>query len=233
MSSTKATARLAGILYIVMGIPAWFSLMSIPSALYVHGNATATMHNIMNAEPLYRLGILSELVSQTIFIFLVLVFYDLFKDVDRKQARLMVTLVVVAVAIEFVNCVNLIAPLVVLSGADYLSVFSKPQLDALAFTFLKLRHSGLDVVGLLWGLWLVPLGVLVIKSRFIPRLLGVLVIAAGVAYVVGSVTAIIWPAQRDIVSRFTLPMGGAGELLLVLWLLVIGAKENPLEAHTT
>jgi hypothetical protein len=233
MSSTKATARLAGILYIVMGIPAWFSLMSIPSALYVHGNATATMHNIMNAEPLYRLGILSELVSQTIFIFLVLVFYDLFKDVDRKQARLMVTLVVVAVAIEFVNCVNLIAPLVVLSGADYLSVFSKPQLDALAFTFLKLRHSGLDVVGLLWGLWLVPLGVLAIKSRFIPRLLGILVIAAGVAYVAGSITAIIWPAQRDIVSRFTLPIGGAGELLLVLWLLVIGVKENPLEAQTT
>jgi uncharacterized protein DUF4386 len=233
MSSTKATARLAGILYIVMGIPAWFSLMSIPSALYVHGNATATMHNIMNAEPLYRLGILSELVSQTIFIFLVLVFYDLFKDVDRKQARLMVTLVVVAVAIEFVNCVNLIAPLVVLSGADYLSVFSKPQLDALAFTFLRLRHSGLDVVGLLWGLWLVPLGVLAIKSRFIPRLLGILVIAAGVAYVAGSITAIIWPAQRDIVSRFTLPIGGAGELLLVLWLLVIGVKENPLEAQTT
>jgi len=74
---------------------------------------------------------------------------------------------------------------VVLSGADYLSVFSKPQLDALAFTFLKLRHSGLDVVGLFWGLWLVPLGVLVMKSRFIPRLLGVLVIAAGVAYIVG------------------------------------------------
>ena len=233
MSSTKATARLAGILYLVMGIPAWFSLVSIPSALYVHGNATATMRNVMNAESLYRLGILSELVSQTIFIFLVLVFYDLFKDVDRKQARLMVTLVVVAVAIEFVNCVNLIAPLVVLSGADYLSVFSKPQLDALAFTFLKLRHSGLDVVGLFWGLWLVPLGVLVMKSRFIPRLLGVLVIAAGVAYIVGSVTAIIWPAQRDIVSRFTLPIGGVGELLLVLWLLVIGAKENPLEAKRT
>jgi hypothetical protein len=145
----------------------------------------------------------------------------------------MVTLVVVAVAIEFVNCINLIAPLVVLSGADYLSVFSKPQLDALAFTFLKLRQSGLDVVGLFWGLWLVPLGVLVIKSRFIPRLLGALVIAAGVAYVVGSVTAIIWPAQRDIVSRFTLPIGGVGELLLVLWLLVIGAKETPLEAQTT
>ena len=178
MSSTKAKARLAGVLYLVMGIPAYFSLMYVPHVLYVRGDATATMRNIMNAESLFRLGILSELVSQTIFIFLVLVFYDLFKDVDRKQARLMVILVAVAVAIEFVNCINLIAPLILLGGADYLSVFSKPQLDGLAFTFLKLRDNGIDVVSLLWGLWLLPLGILVIKSRFMPRVLGALLIVA-------------------------------------------------------
>lgn len=229
MSSTKAKARLAGVLYLVMGIPAYFSLMYVPHVLYVRGDATATMRNIMNAESLFRLGILSELVSQTIFIFLVLVFYDLFKDVDRKQARLMVILVAVAVAIEFVNCINLIAPLILLGGADYLSVFSKPQLDGLAFTFLKLRDNGIDVVSLLWGLWLLPLGILVIKSRFMPRVLGALLIVACVGYIAGSVTAIMWPIRMHMVSMFSLPLGGLGELSLVVWLLIMGVKEQPVE----
>ena len=169
MSSINAKARLAGILYVLMGIPAWYSLMYVPSALMVRGDATATARNITNAAFIYRLGILSELVSQTIFIFLVLVLYDLFKDVDRKQARLMVTLVAVAVAFEFANCLNLIAPLILLGGGDFLSVFTKAQLDALAFVFLKLRNSGLGVISLLWGLWLLPFGILAFKSGFFQK----------------------------------------------------------------
>lgn len=233
MSSIKAKARLAGILYLVMGIPAWFSLMYIPSAFVVRGDATATARNIMNGESLYRLGILSQLFSQTIFIFLVLALYDLLKDVDRKQARLMVTLVAVSVAFEFVNCLNLIAPLILLSGADFLSVFTKPQLDALALVFLKVRNSGLGVVSALWGLWLLPFGVLVIKSGFIPKILGVLLIVACFAYLADSVTSIVFPAGTPVVSSITLPLGGLGELSIVLWLLVKGAKAQSREVLLT
>lgn len=201
MSSIKAKARLAGILYLVMGIPAWFSLMYIPSAFMIRGDASATARNIANGQLLYRLGILGELVSQTIFLVLALVLYDLLKDADRKQARLMVMLVGVSVAFEFINCLNLIAPLILLGGADFLSVFSKPQLDALALFFLKLRNSGLGVISLIWGLWLLPFGVLVFKSGFFPKVLGVLLIVACFAYVTDSVTSIMLPAPMPTVPR--------------------------------
>ncbi len=233
MGSIKAKARLAGILYVLMGIPAWFSLMYIPSAFIVHGDATATARNIANGESIYRLGILSELVSQTIFIFLVLILYDLFKDIDRKYARLMVTLVAVSVAFEFVNCLNLIAPLILLSGADFLSVFTKPQLDALALVFLKLRDSGLGVVSAFWGLWLLPFGILVIKSGFFPKVLGVLLIVACFAYLADSVASIISPAPPHAISMVALTLGGIGELAIVAWMIVKGAKVQPLEARPT
>ena len=224
MTSIKANARLAGILYVLMGIPAWFSLMYVPSAFMVRGNATATALNIVNGQSLYRLGILSELVSQTIFLVLVLVLYDLFKDADRKQARLMVMLVGVSVAFEFANCLNLIAPLILLSGADFLSVFSKPQLDALVLVFLKLRNSGLGVVSLIWGLWLLPFGVLAIKSGFFPKVLGVMLIVACFAYVTDSITSIMLPVPIPAVSTVTLALGGLGELAIVVWMIVVGAK---------
>jgi hypothetical protein len=224
VTSIKAKARLAGILYVLMGIPAWFSLMYIPSAFVVRGDATATARNIVTSQSLYRLGILSELVSQTIFLVLVLVLYDLFKDADRKQARLMVMLVGVSVAFEFANCLNLVAPLILLSGADFLAVFSKPQLDALALVFLKLRNDGLGVISLIWGLWLLPFGVLVIKSGFFPKGLGVLLIVACFAYVTDSITLIMLPVPIPVVSTVTLALGGLGELAIVVWMIVVGAK---------
>jgi hypothetical protein len=231
MSSIKAKARLAGILYVLMGIPAWFSLMYVPSHFTVRGDATATARNISNGEFIYRLGILSELFSQTGFILLALVLYALFKDVDRKYARLMVTLVVVSVAFEFVNCLNLIAPLILLSGADYLSVFGRPQLDALAMVFLKLRNDGLGVVSLLWGLWLLPFGVLVFKSGFFPKVLGVLLIVACFAYMADSITLIMLPTPSHVISMVALTLGGIGELAITLWMIIVGAKV-PAEARS-
>jgi hypothetical protein len=231
MRTINAKARLAGILYVLMGIPAWFSLMYMPSAFMVRGDATATARNIVNGESLYRLGILSELVSQTIFLLLALVLYDLFRDTDRKQARLMVMLVGISAAFEFVNCLNLIAPLILLSGADFLSVFSKTQLDALALVFLKLRNSGLGVVSLIWGLWLLPFGVLVLKSGFFPKVLGFLLIVAGIAYVTDSIASIMMPTPAHIISTVSLALGGIGELAIVAWMIVKGAKVEPLEAR--
>jgi hypothetical protein len=231
MSSIKAKARLAGILYIVMGVPAWFSLMYIPSVYVVRNDPTATALNIVNGEPLYRLGILSELVSQTIFLVLALVLYDLLRDTDRRQARLMVMLVGVSVAFEFANCLNLVAPLILLSGADFLSVFSKPQLDALAMVFLKLRNSGLGVVSLVWGLWLLPFGVLVFKSGLFPKILGVLLIVACFAYVTDSITSVMVPAPSPVIGTVTQVLGGLGELAIVLWMIVMGARVQPAEAR--
>lgn len=204
-------------------ITAPFNLMYVPSAFIVPGDATATARNIAAGELTYRIGIFSGLASSIIFLFLVLSLYNLLKDVDRKHARLMVMLVAVSVAIGVVNLLNQIAPLILLSGADFLSVFTKPQLDALALGFLRLRSNVTDVDAAFWGLWLFPFGILVIKSGFFPRILGILLMAAGFAFLISSFTSIVLPAYTHVVSQIMMPLY-FGEVPMVIWLLVKGAK---------
>lgn len=224
MSSTKSTARSILVPYALMGIPGFINLMYITKAFIVPGDATATARNIMAGELTYRLGILRGLVSSIGFIFLALSLYDLFEAVDRKQARLMVALVAVAAAIGTANLLNDMAPLILLSGADFLSAFTKPQLDALALGFLRLRDGGHMIGAAFWGLWLFPFGVLVMKSRFIPRLIGVFLIVGCFGYVALSVTAIVFPAYRQVVNQVALPFYAVGELSIVGWLLVKGGS---------
>jgi len=150
--------------------------------------------------------------------------YHLLKDVDRKQARMMVVLVSVSVSVAVVNLFNQIAPLVLLSGAHFLSAFTKPQLDALALGFLRLRSEGTYLDMAFWGLWLLPFGLLVIKSGFFPKLLGVLLIIGCFAYLAVSFTALVFPAHRQLVSQLALPLFAVGELSMIVWLLVKGAK---------
>jgi hypothetical protein len=232
MNSIKATARQAGVLYLLLGTSA-FNIVYVPAAFIVPGDATATARNITAAELTYRIGILSGLVSSIIFIFLVLSLYNLLKDVDRKHARLMVILGSVGAAIGLANLLNQIAPLILLSGTDFLSVFTKPQLDALALGFLKLRRNGTLIEMAFWGLWLFPFGILVIKSGFFPKLLGVLLIVGCFAYLTVSFTSIVLPAHSQIVSLVALPFYTIGELSMIIWLLVKGANVQPLEARSS
>jgi uncharacterized membrane protein YwzB len=190
----------------------------------VPGDAAATARNITAAEFTYRIGILTGFVTLIIFIFLVASLYKLLKDVDKSQAMLMVLLVSIGVAIALANLLAKFAPLVLLSGSDYLSVFSKPQLDALALGFLGFHGSGAAVSAMFWGLWLFPFGILVFRSGFFPRILGALLIVAGFAYLIGSVTSIILPDYRHVVSRFMMPLY-FGEVPIIFWLLIKGAKE--------
>jgi hypothetical protein len=227
VSSLKRTARIAGALYFLACIPAPFSLLYIPRALIVPGNATATAGKILASESMFRLGIAGELISSVAFIFVVLALYRLFQGVDKRQASLMVTLFVVSVPISFLNALNNIAALILLRGADFLSVFTKPQLDALALVFLRLHGQGLILASIFWGLWLVPFGILVYRSGFLPRILGVLLIINCFAYVIPSFTTVLLPQYRDVVSRIALPFL-LGELAIALWLVIRGARDQPL-----
>ncbi len=141
----------------------------------------------------------------------------------------MVMLVLVSVAIGFVNEVNNIAALIVFRGADFLSAFGKPQLDALGMLFLRLRGQGLVVNEIFWGLWLFPFGMLVMRSGFLPRILGVLLIVNGFAYLAASLTSLVLPAYASVVNRFAL-IAETGELWIMLWLLIKGARVQPLAA---
>ena len=223
MSSTKNPGRFAGLLYILMSIPGVFAMMYVPGKLIVHGNATATANNIAASETLFRLGIAAQLIGQAGFIFVALALYHLLKGVNRRQASLMVTLIVVSIPIAFLNELNSIAALVLVRGPDFLSIFEKPQRDALAMLFLNLHGHGFVVAEIFWGLWLFPLGLLVYRSRFLPRFLGVWLALAGFAWVILSLTGILLPQYQEQMFTYSQP-ASLGEVAFTLWLLIRGAK---------
>ena len=223
MNSTQKTARLAGLIYVVFSVLSVIGYMVLPAKFTVRGDATATMARIAENVFLYRLGILSALTGQILFIFLVLTLYKLFRDVDRGQARLMVVLVCVGVTAEFINISYKFFPLVLQSEAGYLSAFTKPQLDALAMANLQMKNNLGQLITVFWGLWLFPFGILTIKSGFLPRVLGYLLWVAGIGYVITSTTFVIFPEHLGTVSRVVMPFY-FGELPIVLWLLIVGAR---------
>ena len=229
MSSTKNPGRLAGLLYVLFSIPGVFAMVYVPSKLIVHGNAAATANNIAASETLFRLGIAAQLISQAGFIFVALALYDLLKGVNRRYASLMVTLVVVSIPIAFLNELNSIAALVLVRGADFLSIFEKPQRDALAMLFLNLHFQGLVVDEIFFGLWLLPLALLVYESRLLPRFLGVWLAIDGLAWVILSLTGILWPQYYDKVFTYAQP-ASFGEVAFMLWLVIKGARLPALDA---
>ena len=223
VNSTKRTARIAGVLYVLLALTGIFSLIYVPTTLVVFGDATATAENIRSSELLFRFGILSGLVSNIIFVFLVLALYRLLKETNRNQAILMVTLVVISVATGFANTINQLGALIALSGADFLSVFEKPELDAIAYLFIRLNSWGIQIIQIFWVLWLFPFGLLVYRSGFIPKILGVLLMIAGFGYLLGSFMFQILPQYVDALSTFIMVLE-MGELPIIFWLLIVGAK---------
>src|SRR5271154_5592750 len=191
MNSSRNPGRFVGLLYVLISIPGFFALIYVPSKLIVHGNATATASNIAASETLFRLGIACELISQTLFMWVALALYDLLKGVNQRHASLMLGLIVVSIPIALLNELNSIAALILVRGADFLSTFEKPQRDALAMLFLNLHSHGFGIAEIFWGLWLFPLALLVYKSRFLPRFLGVWLGLGGFAYVIMSLAGIL------------------------------------------
>ncbi|MBZ5689243.1 MAG: DUF4386 domain-containing protein [Acidobacteriia bacterium] len=229
MSFMKNPGRFAGLLYVLTSIIGFFAMGYVPGKVIVHGNAAATASNISAHETLFRLGIAGGLVGQAAFIFVALALYDLLKGVSRRHASLMLLLIVVSVPIAFVNELNSIAALVLVRGADFLSVLDKTQREVLAMLFVKLHGQGFVVAEMFWGLWLFPLGLLVYRSRFLPRFLGVWLGLAGVAWVVLSLTGILLPQYQDKVDKYLQP-AIIGEIVFMLWLLIMGARPPDLNA---
>lgn len=222
MSSPNNPGRVAGLLYVVTSMIGFFAMGYVPDKIIVHANAAATASNTAAHETLFRVGIAGELIGQAAFIFVAFALYSLLKEISHRQASLMVTLIAVSVPIAFVNELNSIAALVLVGGADFLATFEKSQRDALAMLFLNLHHHGFVVAEIFWGLWLFPLALLVYRSRFLPRFLGVWLSLAGVAWIILSLTAILLPQNQDKVYSYAQP-AFFGEIAFMLWLLIKGA----------
>jgi hypothetical protein len=223
MHPTDKAARIAGAVYLSLVITAPFSLLYVPGKLIVRGNAAATANNILAHETLFRLGIVADLFSSVIFICLGMALYRLLSSVNKPWARLMIGFVLVSAAVGFLNVLNNVAALILFRGADFLAVFDKPQRDALAYLFIRLHNHGQFMNEIFWGLWLLPFGLLVYRSGFLPRFLGVWLILACLAYLVLSLIALLFPPYYDAAFRIAQPVMFA-ELAIMLWLLIKGAK---------
>jgi hypothetical protein len=228
--TTYNPGRVAGLWYLLLVVIGPLRLIYIPNKLFVSGNAAATVNNIAAHQLLFRLGIVADLAGAVILIFLTLAFYRLFAGVDRNLAVLVVIFGgVMPALIYFVGVVDDFGALMVARGADFLSAFDKPQQDALAMLFLRLRDHQNTAAEILWGVWLLPLAVLVYRSRFLPRFLGVWLALGGFAYLALSLAGVLWPHYQGRVFTISQP-AFFGEIALMLWLVIKGGKPQPADA---
>jgi hypothetical protein len=231
MSPTRNPGKIAGLWYLLLCLIGPLRLMYIPGKLFVHGNAIATASNIAAHQWLFRFGIVGDLACALILIFLTLAFYRLFRGVDQYLAILVVIFGgIMPALINFVGVVSDAATLTLVRGADFLSVFNQPQRDALAMLFLRLHDHQNTAAEILWGVWLFPLSMLVYRSRFLPRFLGVWLAINGFAYVIISLTGILFPPYQNKVFLLSQP-ALFGELAFMLWLVIKGA--SPPALNTT
>jgi len=228
MTTLSRNARVAGLLYILASAVGVVRLIYIPNKLFVHGDATATAANIAGHETLFRLGIVCGLVGAALWLFVPLALYRVLKDVNRGPAVLMVVLgSFMQVPLFFCNSVTDIAALLLARGAGYLAVFDKAQRDALARLFLDLHHH-LDLANMMFaGLWLVPFGLLVYRSRYFPRFLGVWLMIASLPYLALCIGGFLLPGSEDAIFSYGQPLM-LGEVAMMLWLVIMGAKDEGL-----
>ncbi len=223
VNSSKNTARLAGLLYLIWILTGVYGIFFLPSQIFVEGDAAATANKIIANELLFRTGIVNDIISNTLWIFIALILYRLFKQVNERQSKLLVALVLVQIpAMFFMEAFN-ISSLMLFKG-KLLKSFELAQRQDLAMMFFNFSDHIALILETFWGLWLFPFGLLVYKSVFIPRILGIFLILNGAAYVVHSFTSLLFPDYQATIKLFAFPFWILGEISIMLWLLIKGVK---------
>ena len=216
INTPKHITRLAGFWYLTLIPIGFFGVLYVPS-LVVSGDMASTMNNIVASESMFRLSMVSAFIMNIVSIVIVLLLYKLFKPVDKNMGRYMVAFLLLGAGIAMLNEVNHFAALI-LSGVDTVAVFTVEQSQYLVRLFLDMHEYGSYIATIFWGLWLFPLGYLIVKSNFIPKILGILLIIAGVGYLIESFVLFLAPHYAIPFSNFTF----IGEVLFPLWLLIKG-----------
>ena len=232
MHPTVKAARIAGVVYLSLVLVAPFAMIYVPGKLIVHGNAAATADNILAHETMFRLSIFGDLIGHVIFICLGIALYRLLSNVNKTWAMLMVAFVLVSAAVGFLNTLNNIAALILFRGGEFLDVVDKVQRDALGFLSLRLHNQGEFINEIFWGVWLFPFGLLVFKSGFLPRILGIWLIIACFAWVALSITAQFFPDYYGAAFGWLQPAFFA-EMAIMLYFLIRGANVKALPAEAT
>lgn len=220
----KKQARFAGILYLIIVILGFYGIMFVTSQIQVFGDVEATFNNLLEYEFLFRTGIFAHLLNTVVFTMMALVFYGMFSHIDKFTARLMVALVVLHISFEFGSEALNIAAIFVAEGRLLESV---DALQRQEWVYFLLETSEIASVGLaiaFWGLWLIPLGILVYKSGFIPWYFGAGLILGGIAYIIESFFFILFPELLGFLRSLLFFVYAAAEILFMLWLLIKGIK---------
>lgn len=223
MDSNKKTARIAGLLYLTVVLTGIFHLMYVPSRLIVWDNASVTFNNILESETLFRLGIVAGIVCYTAFLILPFVLYKLLHQVHKTFAIGMVILAVISVPISLINLLNKVNVLTLIGKAQYLQAIGTDELQAQVLLYLDFYNNGMKIASLFWGLWLLPFGYLVFKSGFLPKLLGIFLMAGCFGYLTNFIGGFLIPNYGDLgISRMISLPASIGEIGICLWLLIIG-----------
>jgi hypothetical protein len=215
-ASPRPRARITGVVYLFYFLTA-VSGMFFLKGLVVNGDAASTANNILAHQPLFRLGLATGLISTACYVAVTALFYDLFRPVNRRLSLLAACFSLVGCTILAFASLFQLAPLVVLGGSQYLSVFKVEQLRALAFLFLALYGLAVSICFVFFGVYCLLIGYLIFKSSFLPRILGVLMAFAGLGWV-----TFLFPPLANYLSPYNLALGFLAELALMLWLLVMG-----------
>ncbi len=225
----RENARVAGLLYLVVVLLGPFVLLYVPGRILVPGDAPATVGNVLAHETLFRIGIAAGIVSQVFFILSVLALYRLFKDVDRQLAVVMVVLILAQIPLGILGTAIQVSTLSLARGGGILAGFEGAQRDGLVLLLMDADGKGVLVSQVYWGLWLIPLALLAIRSGFIPRILGIWLFANGIAYVAMSATGLFLAEHAGTVRTIATPLL-FGEMALMVWLLVLGTRRGPAAA---
>ena len=220
-SSIKKTARIAGLLYFLQIPLGVFGLVYVPKALIVPEDMSATVSNILANEFLFRLSIVSSVLTALFTVFTALFLYKVLKPVNKNYAMLMVIFTLIVAPISIVNELNNVAVLLLLKS----SAVAATQLQALVSIFFDLHKYGIQIAGIFFGLWLLPMGYLVFKSNFIPKIIGFFLMITCAGYLIDFVTFFLFPNFGVVISEYT----WLGEVMMVFWLLIKGVNVNKWE----
>ncbi|TME77519.1 MAG: DUF4386 domain-containing protein [Chloroflexi bacterium] len=220
-SSPKTLARIAGLLYLGTSVPFVFAVQ-VRSRIIEPADAAATVHNIRASATLFRVGLVADLVSWAGFLATALALYLLLKHANQLAAVAMVAFVAVMVAVGYSNTVNQYSAITIAMSAEYANGLGQAGANALVLMFTDVQGNGLDINELFFGLWLLPLSYLVIKSRYFPRVIGGLLIIAGLSWIAQFLVILLAPSLKGVISL--LGIGSDGELVFIGWLLVRGAR---------
>lgn len=224
MKNLASKARFAGALYLVITLAGLFNLMYVPSRLFVHGNAAATVQNLLQHEDLFRINLWVGVGSSVCFLLLALALQRLFEDVDAGMSWLMVILVLVQVPMNVLDSLIQAGALEMARGEVLGSAFGAAQREALTMFFLRMDTWATHALELFWGLWLFPLAGLILKSARLPKALGIWLLLNGAAYLALWSIGMLSPGHYHAANQLAFPLL-LGEMAFMLWLLVVGARE--------